>query len=352
MTFSFTPKASPRPIGRRLFALALTGLLATPLFGLATESAQAKDLTKASLRLKWLPQAQFAGFYYAHAKGYYKDEGIDLTINPGGPNLVAENLVATNADTFGISGGSDSLLAAVDKGLPLVSIGVSHQITPFAFVARKDGPIKTLQDFKGKKVMVWFTGGHYVLFGMLANEGIERSEMTIQPQQASVTPFVNGDVDVIAGMWFNELYSIRKKVGEDALTYFQSEDYGVTFPRDTLIVTKETAANKPELVKAFLRASIRGWRDAAANPEEAIDMVLKIAPTLDRDHQTFMLKESYRLITAGKAATEGLFVVDKEALQSAHDFLLANKVLNKPVPLDTAFDGSFLESIPLEARLP
>lgn len=336
---------------RALLSALLAGVLGTALMGQAP-TAGAQELTKASLRLKWLPQAQFAGYYYAHAKGYYKEEGIDLTLNPGGPNLVAENLVSSGADTFGISGGSDSLLAAVDKGMPLVSVGVSHQTTPFVFVSRKDGPVKTLNDFKGKKVMVWFTGGNYVLFGMLANAGIDRNELTILPQQASVTPFINGDVDVIAAMWFNELYTIRQRVGEDKLQLFKSEDYGVTFPRDTLIVTRKTAQEKPELVKAFLRASMRGWRDAMAHPKEAIDLVMKAAPTLNREHQEFMMQESYRLMTAGKAKTEGLYWIDEPALQSAHDFLLKNHVLSKPVPIATAFDGSFLKSIAIEARQP
>src|SRR3954463_15578172 len=135
--------------------------------------AAAETLIKASLRLKWLPQAQFAGFYVAQAKGYYKDEGIDLTINPGGPNLLTENLVATGADTFGLSGGTDSVFAGVEKGLPIVSIGVAHQITPFVFVVRKDGPVKSLKDFEGKKVTAWFTGANYVLLGMLAKAGVD-----------------------------------------------------------------------------------------------------------------------------------------------------------------------------------
>lgn len=336
---------------RGLLVAMLTAVLGSTLM-VSAPSVNAQELTPASLRLKWLPQAQFAGYYYAHAKGYYREEGIDLTLNPGGPNLVAENLVASGADTFGISGGSDSLLAAVEKGMPLVSIGVSHQVTPFVFVSRKDGPVKTLQDFKGKKVMVWFTGANYVLFGMLNNAGIDRSELTILPQQSSVTPFINGDVDVIAAMSFNELYTIKQQIGEDKLRLFKSEDFGMTFPRDTVIVTKKTAQEKPELVKAFLRASIRGWRDAMANPKEAIDLVMQAAPTLNREHQEFMMQESYRLMTAGKAKTEGIYWIDEDSLQSAHDFLLENKVLSKPVPIDTAFDGSFLKSIPIEIRKP
>jgi NitT/TauT family transport system substrate-binding protein len=337
---------------RRLLTLMACWAATFGLAGPAWAAPAAKEPVKATLRLKWLPQTQFAGFYYALAKGYYKEEGIDLTINPGGPNLLPENLVATGADTFGLSGGTDSVMAAIDKGMPIVSIGVAHQITPFVFVARKDGPIKTLEDFQGKKVTAWFTGANYVLFGMLANKGIDRAKVDIQPQQVSVTPFVNGEVDVVTATWYNELYTLRQRVGENNLRLFKAEDYGITFPRDTLIVSRKTAQEQPELVKGFLRASIRGWREAMAHPKEAVDVVMKIAPTLDRTHQEFMLTEAYRLMVAGKAKTDGLFWIDPTAIQAAQDFLLKNKVIGKPVDVSAAFDASFLQSIPVADRLP
>ncbi|XAH23565.1 ABC transporter substrate-binding protein [Xylophilus sp. GW821-FHT01B05] len=331
----------------------LTTLAMAAMLGLTTLTAQAQaPLAKATLRLKWLPQAQFAGFYYAQAKGYYKDAGIDLTINPGGPNLLTENLVATGADTFGLSGGTDSVMGAIDKGLPIVAVGVAHQTTPFVFVTRADGPVKTLKDFEGRKATTWFTGANYVLFGMLANAGVDRSKVDIQPQQVSVTPFVNGEIDVVTATWYNELYTIRERMGAEKLKLFVAEDFGMTFPRDTVIVSKDTAQKNPELVKAFLKASIRGWRDAMANPKEAVDIVMKAAPTLNRAHQEFMLTEAYRLMTAGKAKTEGLFNIDMAAIKTAHDFLLANKALPKAVDLNAAFDPSFLKAIDLKDRLP
>jgi NitT/TauT family transport system substrate-binding protein len=318
----------------------------------APSGATPEDLTKASLRLKWLPQAQFAGFYVALAKGYYKAEGIDLTINPGGPNLLTENLVATGADTFGLSGGTDSVLAARDKALPIVSIGVLHQITPFIFVTRKDGPVKTLQDFKGKTVTTWFTGANLVLNGMLAKEGVKPDEVKIQPQQVSVTPFVEGNVDVITATYYNEFYTIQSRMPKDSLKTFVAEDYGITFPRDTLIVSETRAKEKPELVKAFLRASLKGWKDAFADPKGAVDTVMAVAPTLDRAQQEFMLAEVKRLMTAGKVVDNGLFWIDTDAIKTAHDFFLKYGVISKPVDLATAFDPRFIDSIPLADRRP
>ncbi|WP_128934562.1 ABC transporter substrate-binding protein [Bradyrhizobium zhanjiangense] len=334
---------------RHAFSVLSAIALAT---GSLVTAAPAAELQKASLRLKWLPQAQFAGFYVAAAKGYYKAEGIDLTINPGGPNLLTENLVATGADTFGLSGGTDSVFAARDKGLPIVCIGVSHQITPFIFVTRKDGPVKTIQDFKGKTVTTWFTGANHVLTGMLAKEGIKPDELKIQPQQVSVTPFVDGSVDVVTATYYNEFYTIQSRMPKDSLKTFVAEDYGITFPRDTLIVAEATAKEKPELVKAFLRASLKGWKDAFSDPKGAVDTVMAAAPTLDRAQQEFMLTEVKRLMTSGAATKNGMFWIDTDAVKTAHDFFLKYGVISKPLDLAAAYDPSFIQSVPVADRLP
>lgn len=335
---------------RHLIAAFAAAAITLPAFGLSTAPAKAQELVDFSLRLKWLTQAQFAGFYVALEKGYYRAEGINLTINPGGPNLLTENLVATGADTFGLSGGTDSVFAARDKGLPIVCIGVSHQQTPFVFVSHKDGPVQSLADLKGKTVTTWFTGANHVLSAMLAKTGIDPKDANIQPQQVSVTPFVDKQVDVVTATRYNELYVINQRVGKDNLNLFVPEDSGVSFPRDTLIVSEETAAEKPELVEKFLRASVKGWKEAFANEKEAIDIIMTIAPTLDRAQQEFMLSEVKTLMTAGNAATNGIFTIDKGAVGSANDLLATYGVISKPVDLDKAFNATFIESIPAEER--
>lgn len=316
----------------------------------ALRRANAQGLSKATLRLKWLPQAQFAGFYVAKNRGFYEVEGIDLTINPGGPNLLTENLVASGADTFGLSGGTDSVFAARDKALPVVCIGVSHQRTPFVFVSRTDGPVKTLADFKGRTVTTWFTGANYVLLGMLAQQGIRQSDLTLQPQQVSVTPFVEGQIDVVTATVYNEFWTLMSRMGRDRLRTFVAEDYGITFPRDTLITSEAVARDKPEMVKGFLRASIRGWREAMRDPKAAVDAVMAVAPTLNREHQDFMMVECAKLMTAGAAAEQGLFWIDDAAIRSAHDFLLKYEVIKKPVDLAAAYNRSFLDGIAVADR--
>ena len=325
--------------------------LATPA-SLFTPSVHAQPAQQtASLRLKWLPQTQFAGFYLAKARGYYAAEGIDLTINPGGPNLLTESLVATGADTFGISGGTDSVLAARAKSLPVICVGISHQRTPFVFVSRIDGPVKIIQDFRGKTITAWFTGANYILLGMIAQAGMKPGDINLQPQQVSVTPFVDGQVDVITATVYNEYDTLVTRMGADKLRRFVPEDYGVTVPRDTVITSEQVAKDKPEMVQGFLRASMRGWREALATPKDGVDTVMAIAPTLDRPHQEFMLTEAGKLMTTGEAGTKGLFWIDQAAVQKAHDFLLQYDVIKQPVDLVQAFDRRYLEAIPLASRM-
>ncbi len=213
----------------------------------------------------------------------------------------------------------------------MVCIGVSHQRTPFVFVSRADGPVRILADFRGRTVTTWFTGANYVLLGMLAQQGMKPSDLSLQPQQVSVTPFVDGQGDVCTATLYNEFWTLATRMGRDKLRTFESEEYGITFPRDTLITSEAVAKGKPELVRGFVRATLRGWREALRDKKAGVDAVMAAAPTLNREHQDFMIAECGKLMTAGKAAEGGLFSIDPAAVKSAHDFLLKYEVIKKPV---------------------
>jgi NitT/TauT family transport system substrate-binding protein len=327
---------------RQARAAALWAALALVL---GAPAAQA-ELTKASVRLKWLAQAQFAGFYVGLAKGYYKDAGIDLTINPGGPNLVAENLVAGGSDQFAQAGGTESLFASRDKGLPVVGLAVLHQRTPFGFVVKSESPIKQFEDVRGHTASAWFTGAQFVLYGMLTARGVPQSEVTIVPQQVSMTPFIKGDVDMAAVTYYNEAL-VLKEQGVTDTRLFVPEDYGITIPRDVLITSEKIIAEQPALVQAFLTATFKGWREALLHPAEAIDIVLQAAPGLERAHQEAMLAEIGKLMVAGKASTDGMGVVDPQALAFVNGFLTEAKIIKAPVDLAKAVDGSFWAKVPL-----
>lgn len=330
---------------RTMRCAAALGLVALVLGALPAEA----ELMKASVRLKWLAQAQFAGFYVGLAKGYYRDAGIDLTINPGGPNLVAENLVAGGSDQFGQAGGSESLLASRDKGLPVVGLAMLHQRTPFGFVVKSESPIKKFEDIRGHTASAWFTGAQFVLYGMLTARGVPQSEVTILPQQVSMTPFIKGDVDMAAVTYYNEAL-VLKEQGVTDTRLFAPEDYGITIPRDALITSEKVIAEQPALVQAFLSATMKGWKEALLHPAEAIDIVLQAAPGLERPHQEAMLAEIGKLMLAGRASTDGMGVIDPQALPFVNGFLTEAKVIKAPVDLAKAVDTSFWDKVPLSDK--
>ena len=320
------------------------GILATTVACLALGSVSAQAQEKASVRLKWLPQAQFAGIYMAKEKGFYLAEGIDMTVNAGGPNISAEALVASGADTFAQGGGVDSQLTSRTKNLPIVSIAVMHQKTPFVFVSHADSGIKSVGDLKGKKVSVWFTGAQFVLYAMLAQGKIAQSDLTIQPQQVSLTPFLDRQIDVVAATLYNEMNTIKAR--GVSVNIIAAEDSGISMPRDPLMTSEKVIQEKPKLVQGFLNATLRGWKYAFQNKKETIDTLLKIAPTLERAHQEAMLGSIEEVTLAGTGRSQGIGYIDMPTVERAQKVLLDNKALDGAVDLAKAFDPRFWNAVP------
>jgi NitT/TauT family transport system substrate-binding protein len=338
-------KPTTNPLTRRLFA-ALAVLLAASLL---TGSAFAADLTKVSLRLKWLASAQFVGYYVAEDKGWYKAAGLDLTINPGGPNIIGENLVAAGTDTFGHAGGAASLIQARAKGLPIIGIGMLFQETPYRFIALPKSGIKKFSELKGKTVSTWFTGPQFILQGLLKAQGVSPDEVHIQAQAASMEPFLQGKVDVAIATLYDEL-PVLKRQGVTDLVVFNPADMGVNLPNEAMIVNEKFAKENPKLVQGFLDASLRGWVYALTHRKEAIDILMKSLPTGNRVHQEDELEQIPALMLYGKGKTEGLGYVDMKALAFTNKFLLDNGVIKEPVDVAKAVDLSFWEHVPAKDK--
>lgn len=326
------------------FVRTLTGAAAALAFGLiASSTAIAGE--KVSIRLKWVAQAQFAGIYVAKAKGFYADAGLDATINPGGPNINVETLVASGADTFGIASGTEGMLYAREKGLPLVCVGMSQQMTPFAFVTYDNSGIKSVKDFKGKKVAVWFTGVQYTLYSVLAHEGLSQKDAQIVAQPFSMQPFIDKQYDVATVTLYNELNTLKEQ-GINNIKLFMPDDSGVTTQQDALVTSEKMIKEKPAQVQAFVAATLKGWKYAFEHKAEAVDIVMAAGSGLDRKHQELMLDEIQRIMTAKLGSAEGLGAIDMKAIGDVQDSLLKFEALKKPVDLKAAFDASFWAKVP------
>lgn len=302
-----------------------------------------------SVRLKWVAQAQFAGVYVAKAKGFYDEAGLDATISPGGPNINVETLVASGADTFGIASGTEGVLYAREKGLPLICIGMSQQKTPFAYVTYDDTGINSVKDFKGKSVATWMTGPQFTLYSVLAHEGLTQSDVNIVSQPFSMQPFIDKQYDVATVTLYNELNTLKEQ-GVTNIKTFLPDDSGVTTQQDSIVTSEKMIAEKPEVVQAFLTATLKGWKYAFENKAEAVDIVMAAGSGLERKHQELMLEEVEKLMRANLGGTEGLGAIDMASIKAVHDSLIEYEALKTPVDLEAAFNQSFWEKVPASDR--
>lgn len=338
------------PMKGRSTAATVVGLWMLLLSAICSVPSQAADLMPASLRLKWLPQAQFIGYYVAKAKGWYADEGIDLTINPGGPNIISENMVASGVDTFGHGGGAASLLQAREKGLGIVGIGMLFQETPYRFVVLEKSGIKQFPDIKGKTVSTWFTGPQFMLQGMLRANKIDPKEVKIEAQANSMVPFIEGKVDMAIVTVFNEALFLKRR-GVTPSASFNPADMGFNIPNESIFVNERVAKDNPKLVQGFMNATLKGWAFALSNQDEAIDILLKAAPNADRSEQKEQLQQLVPLITYGDAKQKGIGYLDEKQMEFTNKFLRENEVLKSAVDVKAAIDTSFWEKVPAANKI-
>ena len=282
-------------------------LLATAaLFGLAA-NAHADD--KLTLQLKWVPQAQFAGYYVAAAKGFYTDAGLDVTIKPGGPDVNPSQVIA--------GGGADvvvdwmpSALAAREKGVPLVNIAQVFEKSGMELTCRKDSGVATPAQFKGKTLGVWFSGNEYPFLSWMSKLKLSTNGgpdgVTVLKQGFNVDPLLQKQAACISTMTYNEYWQlIEAGMKPDQLHVFKYEDQGVATLEDGLYTT-EAKLSDPKMVATlgkFLKASLKGWQYATEHQDEAVKIVLTndTAGSQTAAHQKRMMSEIAKLLgPAGK----------------------------------------------------
>jgi NitT/TauT family transport system substrate-binding protein len=267
--------------------------------------AQAQD--KLTLQLKWVTQAQFAGYYVAKDKGFYKDVGLDVTIKAGGPDINPSQVIA--------GGGADvvvdwmpSALATREKGVPLVNIAQVFQRSGMQLTCRNDSGVKTPADFKGKTLGVWFFGNEYPFMSWMDKLGLKTDGspggVKVLKQGFNVDPLLQKQAACISTMTYNEYWQlIDAGMKPEALTVFKYEDQGVATLEDGLYTLEKTLADpkKAEALARFVKASLKGWDYAIKNQAEAVKIVLKndASGAQTEKHQARMMGEIAKLVAGG-----------------------------------------------------
>jgi NitT/TauT family transport system substrate-binding protein len=267
----------------------------------------ADDLT---LQLKWVTQAQFAGYYVALEQGFYEEEDLNVTIKPGGPDIApVQVLLGGGADVMVDWG--PSALAAREKGAPIVNIAQPFASSGLMLTCLKEHNINSPADFPGKTLGTWFFGNEIPLLSWMgklgyATDGSEGG-VTIQKINFNVDPLLQKQVECATTMTYNEYWQvIDAGLTPDDLVVFKYEDEGISTLEDGLYVTEDTLADeaKAEQLVRFVRASMKGWKWAEENPDAAADIVLEYDNTgaQTEKHQRRMMGEIAKL-TAGSNGT-------------------------------------------------
>ena len=278
-----------------------TTALAAAILALGIGTADAAD--KVTLQLKWVTQAQFAGYYVAKDKGLYEEAGLDVTINPGGPDIAPPQVIA--------GGGADviidwmpSALASREKGVPLVNIAQPFKRSGMMLTCRKDTGITKPEDFRGKTLGVWFYGNEYPFLSWMAKLGIPTDGspqgVTVLKQGFNVDPLLQKQADCISTMTYNEYWQvIDAGIKPEDLIVFKYEDQGVATLEDGLYATEANLKDPAFVDKLarFVAASMKGWAWARENPTEAAAIVLENDTTgaQTENHQVRMMGEINKL---------------------------------------------------------
>ncbi len=291
--------------------------------------AQAAD--PFTVQLKWVADAQFAGYYVAAAKGFYKEAGLDVTIKQGGPDVAPEQVIA--------AGGADAIvdwmpaaLAAREKGVKLVNIAQIFQRSGLELTCRKDSGVKTPADFKGKTLGVWFAGNEYPFLAWMAKLKYKTTGgpdgVTVLKQAFNVDPLLQKQAACISTMTYNEYWQlIEAGMKPSQLIVFKYEDEGVATLEDGLYTTDAKLADAQMLdrLARFVKASAKGWQYAVDHEDEAVKIVLAADTTgaITAVHQKHMMAEVAKLITGGKN-THGVGYLDPAAYERTVSVLLSS----------------------------
>jgi len=245
---------------------------------------------KVTLLPMWSPQAQFAGYYVAHEKGFYQKYGVQVSIIRGGPGYNPAEFLKSGKADFAIMWLSSAIQRRAE-GQSLVNLAQIVQRSALMLVAKKSSGILTPQDLNGKKINLWESDLSIQARAFLNKYKVEAE---IMPQAYTVNLFLNDGVDAVSAMWYNEYHTIiNSGINESELSAFFFDKYGLNFPEDGIYALKDKCEEDPRACAAFAEASLEGWRYAFENTEEALDIVLKYMKEAglpaNRMHQRWML---------------------------------------------------------------
>lgn len=273
-------------ISRRGYLRGALALGAGAMLPLPFRTQAAKAETAVALQLSWLHSVQFAGSYIAQSRGYWRDLGLNVSLNPGGPNAPVEPPVVARSALIGVSA-ADYAAAAVEQGAPFRIIGAAMQKNPFVIASLPEKPVRSPKDLEGRSIGMSLSNTP-VLQALCALNSVNFDAITVVPTQYDAAPLLAGQVDCLL-CWETDLPVAMIMQGIEPVTMLMA-DHGYAVQSQTYIATTESLANRRGEVLALLRGELRGWTEYQADPAAAAALTLDMFPDAGLDLETQLLQ--------------------------------------------------------------
>jgi len=327
----------------------------------ANTSASAAELKPVKLQLQWVAQAQFAGYYAAVDQGYYEEEGLDVEIVEGGPDIVPQDVLSAGDVDYAISW-VPKVLGSIEQGAKITNVAQIFERSATTQISFKDKNITSPAQLAGKKVGSWGFGNEWELFAGMQKNGVEVKDISLIQQAFDMNGFLAGDIDAAQAMTYNEYAQVLESKNPETSELYKPEDLNVIDWNDvgTAMLQDAIWANSDKLsdpayadqTTRLIKASIKGWVYARDNPEEAAKIVADAGSTLGESHQLWMTNEINKLIWP---SASGIGTISDEAWKQTVDIALTTKnetgatIITKQPP-ETAKSSTYITKALEELR--
>ena len=320
------------------------------------------ELTPVTLQLQWVPQAQFAGYYAAVDQGFYEEEGLDVTIQEGGVDIVPQDVLANGEVDYAISW-VPKVLGSIEQGAGITDVAQIFERSGTLGVSFKESGITSPADYRGKNVGSWGFGNEWELFAGMQEEGVTLEDISLVQQAFDMSGLLQGDVDVAQAMTYNEYAHLLETTDPDTGELYQPEDFNVIDYNDvgTAMLQDAIWAQTAELedpayqeqTVAFIKASIKGWVFARDNAEEAATIVTEAGSILGQSHQLWMTNETNKLIWPSTSG--GIGMIDEAAWDQTVEIAMGTEnetgaTIISTEPPETAYTNDYVEQALDELR--
>jgi NitT/TauT family transport system substrate-binding protein len=302
-------------------------------------SAFDNGLTKITLQADWYPQPEHGGFYTALAKGYYKDEGLDMTILPGGPYISVEKQVSAGRAQFGM-GSSDKVLESNAAGQSLVAVAATMQHDPQGIMVRKDSPIHSFSDLNGHSVAIKV--GESTWFEFVVKR-FKLDNVHVVPAMMNVSNFVADPQYIQQAFATSEPFFAHQAGVETRVLLVSDAGYS---PYRVMYTTRDYFQQHPGIVAKFVRASLKGWKDYLNDPTAAHSMIARLNPALNPEWMQFTwqrLRDGHFVAGEDPSGAQ-LGQMDPKRWATMYEQLVDLKVIDKQFDPTTAYTLQFLQA--------